>query len=317
MISLLAWLEKALGMGTRFFWLRLFEKLSYVLALIIPAVAKRNLNVIRAYANLHGVKLESNYRIYRQYLFYQLKLLLDMFLIARISKSSFKKNLVMDKKDELRLLDLVQSGQGACIISMHFGNWELGALLFQHYGKNAGSLYFEQLDTALNNWFTQTRTGIGAHLFHQRKGLKSSLEFLKSGGMMTVICDQDGTKNGHFLHFMNLWASFPRSLELFVKHTKAPLLPMLLWHEGDQYRFKFYDEITYDNENPDYASIYKNICNWMQEIIMHNPEQWLLLYDRFKLRHRPFLQEKGWLDSSLQDYQKAWSGESVEPREYK
>ncbi|MBW7874901.1 MAG: lysophospholipid acyltransferase family protein [Candidatus Cloacimonetes bacterium] len=314
---ILALVEAILGMGTRNFWLRVFETFSYGLAFFIPGAARRNLNVIRAYARQHSINLGSDYSIYRTYLFYQFKILLDMFFLARVSPAEFMSRVRLEDQAKEQIQELIDSQRGACILTMHFGNWELGARLFGCFGKRVGSLYFEQLDSTLQQWFSQTRTAMGAELFHQRKGLRSSMEFLKSGGLMTIICDQDGTKNGHFIHFMNLWVSFPRSLELFVKHTKAPLIPMLLWHEGDNYCFRTYQQIAYDPDDADYEAIYSELRDWMQNILVRNPEQWLLLYDRFKLRHKPYLKEKGWLESSLLDYEKAHKGELVQPGDYR
>lgn len=158
---------------------------------------------------------------------------------------------------------------------------------------------------------SERRHGAGARLFHQRTGLKAALQYVREGGILTLITDQDGTKQGRFMYFFDLLVSFPRALEFFMRHVQVPIVPMLLWHDQDGYRVEVGTRLDLSLP-PD--QLWTIIRDWMEATIIRDPAQWLLLYDRFKLRHQPYLKEKGALQDCMSAYQDAWKGNSVKER---
>lgn len=270
----------------------------------------RNIRVINRFIRDQSRPPLAPLKIKQRNLYFLFKNLVDFYQFLVLKRSGWQQ--IMEYDGVENLTQVYKSGRGVIGICAHIGNWELGGLVLNQYGIQASSLIFEQLNPALDSYMNKAREGSGVKLLHQRRGLRTALKNLEEGELITLLIDQDGTRNGYFQDFFGLHCSFPRSIELFLNHTEAALVPLVLLHssKSDGYQLKVLPELPIDIEatRRDYASLYGSIRDWFENIILENPDQWLLAYDRFKLRHVPMLQEKGILDQIQIDYERAWRG---------
>lgn len=104
---------------------------------------------------------------------------------------------------------------GICCIP-HAGNWELLARIRPCCDKveRFGSMYRQMTNPLLEQFIYNSRTGYGCEMFSKESGLKSVLQFAKTGGCLGVLCDQY-TQEGLFLPY-------------FGKMTNVTPLPALL-----------------------------------------------------------------------------------------
>lgn len=293
----------------RKFHLSLHKVLAFGMSKISFPAVERNLSVINKFRLSKGYGALNKGTVRYQFWCYQLKNIMD-FILYLVNGKIGLEQLVVWRQGEEKLRKVYDSGEGIIGICLHIGNWELGGRVLTDKGYQLNSLVFEQLNPALEKVIRRTRKNSKITLLHQRKGLRKGLKKLQEGQLVTVLCDQDGTYAGHFTDFFGLPLSFPRVFELFLSKSRARLLPMIILHNGEGYEIHILDEWTVDRENWDdwLPEFYKNLSRHLEFWIAKYPEQWLLVYDRFKFRHEKKWREEGRLEKIKAHYQDVWKG---------
>jgi len=294
----------------RFVFLRLSQIFAWLLSFIPIHPIDRNLKVLNHFARTSSRPELPIRKVKQRSIYYLFKNIVDFYQFLVLRRRGWQ-NLIEYQGME-HLTSPYQREKGVIGVCAHLGNWEIGGLFLKEYNIQASSLIFEQLDPVLDLFLNKAREGSGIKLLHQRRGLRAAIRALESGELVTVFADQDGTRHGYFQSFFGLHCSFPRSIELFLKHTEASVVPMILSHNpnSDGYVVQMLPAMEMDLEEirREPGPLYQRIRDFFEELIMENPEQWLLVYNRFKLRHLPKLREDGLLEKVREDYERAWEG---------
>jgi Kdo2-lipid IVA lauroyltransferase/acyltransferase len=267
----------------------------------------RNIRVINSYLrSKNKPTLDLRVTRYRN-IYYSLKNAVDFIRLLVLRKKGFDELIRVEGLDGLK--SSYDQGHGVIGLCLHLGNWELGGSVLTRRGFKVSSLVFGQLDPVLELFVNKARSGAKVGVLNQRSGIREGLRRLGKGELLAVHCDQDGTRNGHFLRFFGLHCSFPRVIELYALKSKASIHPMVMAHDPDSdgYVIRFYPKIEVDRENlkENLDEFYELLKHTLEEQILEVPEQWLLLYDRFKLRHDALLREQGLLDSVRSELEEA------------
>ncbi|PCJ18408.1 MAG: hypothetical protein COB02_10955 [Candidatus Cloacimonadota bacterium] len=269
----------------------------------IPAV-DRNLKVILNFQKLNGITSKPKSELKRKYYYYFLKNIIDFYKFLVIDPEQFYKVLKIDPLFD-GFLKSYEDGQGIIFAGMHLGNWELGPLVGYKYKVKMSSLVFHQISPVFESLISSLRRRYGVNLLHQRKGIKEAINRLNDGEVLIFLGDQDGTKGGHFQKLCGMTCSYPRGIELFVKKTKAKVIPSILVHDGDNYRLAVEPDINCDEmrESKDFNQLHQQLKSVYEKYILEYPEQWLLVYDRFKFRHDKHLQKNGLYDEVKKEHE--------------
>ena len=289
--------------------LRIHRVVSHFMSWIKFPVVERNLKVIDRFVRKQGGTPLNLNEIRRKFWWYTLKNLMDYMLFLFEGNRDLE-DLVVWKSGEDVLRRAYSRGKGVIGICLHLGNWELGGRVLTDKNFQLSSLVFEQLNPALEHLISQTRKNFNIELLHQRKGLKTAVKNLRNGHIVTVLCDQDGTRAGHFMNFFDLPISFPRVFELFLKKTDASLIPLIIIHNDSGYELHVLPEWSVDRENFEawLPNFYEELSRHLEHWIVKYPEQWLLVYDRFKLRHQKKWEQEGCFEEIKTQYENVWKG---------
>ncbi|MCO4781386.1 MAG: lysophospholipid acyltransferase family protein [Candidatus Cloacimonetes bacterium] len=292
----------------RGFLLRLSKILSFILSFIPISPIDRNLKVIFSFRKSKNLEDLNARAIKSQYIYYFFKNIVDFYKFLVIKPDGFHEVLEIDPKFD-DFLKIYNENQGLISVAMHLGNWELGPLIGFKYGVQMNSLVFQQLSPVLEHLISTLRRRYGVGLLHQRKGVKEGIKKLNEGQFLSFLGDQDGTKNGFLQEFCGMTCSFPRGIELFVKKTNARVVPVVLIHVGDSYRLIIEDEIdvTTNRATQNFESLHIRLKELYEKYILLYPEQWLLVYDRFKFRHDKHLKSLGIYDQVKQEHKDMFS----------
>lgn len=293
----------------RAFHLRSQSALAFLLSKISFSSIERNLNVIDRYRVSRGEPPLNKSDVRFKFWYYQLKNLMD-FMIFLVNDQPGVEDLVKWACGEEILHRAYSDGNGIVGVCLHMGNWELGGRSLTDKGYELNSLVFEQLNPALDNFISKARINSKIKLLHQRRGIRKAVKMLQKGEIVTVLCDQDGTRAGHFTNFFNLPLSLPRVFELFLSKSNARVVPLIMLHTKDTYEIHVLDEwpVNRENWNEWLQDFYQNLSHHLEDWISKYPEQWLLIYDRFKFRHEQKWLEEGNLQEVKAHYQNIWKG---------
>jgi len=267
----------------------------------------RNISVINSYLDSQNKPLLDLRTTRRQNLYFMLKNIVDFVYFLVLGKGGLSELVKVEGLDGLQAS--YAKGHGVIGLCLHLGNWELGGAVLTRNGFKVSSLVFEQLDPVLGLFINKARHEAQVGLLHQRRGIREGLKRLQKGELVAVHSDQDGTRKGHFLRFFGLHSSLPRVLELFIQKSQACIHPMVMIHDSrsDGYVIRFYPEFEINREDfsDGLDEFYTRVRDTLEERILEYPEQWLLLYDRFKLRHDSLLRDQGLLESARVELEEA------------
>jgi Kdo2-lipid IVA lauroyltransferase/acyltransferase len=190
----------------------------------------------------------------------------------------------LDPQSEALLRAALAQGKGVLVATGHLGNWELFARRIVALGVPAGTVAKEAQDPRLTALLTKNRKNV--HLFWRDSPLsgRKMIRFLKEGGIVGILIDQDTRVTGQFVPFFGREAFTPRaaadlSLRLGTPlifgcgHRVAPRLHHAIFRSIDV-------PLTGDPEADSLALTAAATCEIEAEIRKH-PTQWVWMHGRW------------------------------------
>ncbi|MFC1480980.1 lysophospholipid acyltransferase family protein [Candidatus Neomarinimicrobiota bacterium] len=121
------------------------------------------------------------------------------------------------------LKSLQEQGQGAVLVSGHFGNWEYMNRALGLKGYQVAGMFVEQHGIG-GKMLGDIRAQTGSQLFGKKASPRAILRSIKSGSIMGIASDQDAKKRGHWHTFFGQPASRPRGPAVFALQSNAPMI---------------------------------------------------------------------------------------------
>lgn len=182
----------------------------------------------------------------------------------------------------------VARGKGVLCITGHMGCWELLAtFVASHYplAVVGADIY----DPRLNEILLAERQDNGYESFPRTAaGTRRILRWLKSGGVLGILIDQDTRVDGEFVDFFGKLAHTPSGPVILAERTGAALVPITIRMNADyshtvEARAEVELQRTGDPQADRLANVEK--CSKAVEgFIRQTPEQWVWMHNRWKTR---------------------------------
>ncbi|MBU1108718.1 MAG: lysophospholipid acyltransferase family protein [Candidatus Riflebacteria bacterium] len=188
----------------------------------------------------------------------------------------------------------LKKGKGVILALPHLGNWEILGAAIAHAGYPLNSFYLAQKEGEIGGLLDHFRNYSGIVLHDRDRGGIKALKALRNSGILGMIADQDGARNGIYMNFLGHWVSMPAGPANWSLKTGASLMPLFSLRCGHspEYRATFLPPVSEDSGadyNERVISRTVALTRWMEEIILQHPEQYLWFYDRFKPRHEAWI----------------------------
>ncbi|MFC1745558.1 lysophospholipid acyltransferase family protein [Candidatus Riflebacteria bacterium] len=187
--------------------------------------------------------------------------------------------------------EIFKKNGGGLILVPHLGNWELLGTQLCDQGFPLGALYLENDNDFLARITHFFRSKSRIKLFNRKNELRQAVEHLKRGGLLGLINDQDGTRGGIFHDFFDRQVSSPVGPAYWQAKFKCNVFLLYCIRKSFE-NFEMYAEILCkkgEKMSPFALNILIN--QKYEEIIINNPENWLWMYNRWKIRHHSSLVE--------------------------
>ncbi|MCT8160066.1 lysophospholipid acyltransferase family protein [Pseudoruegeria sp. SHC-113] len=118
------------------------------------------------------------------------------------------------------------AGAPVVIVTAHFGSYDAARAAVVAQGCEIGGLYKPMTNPYFNAHYVEALSAIAKPMFPRgRKGLAEMLKFLKGGGMVGLLIDQD-IANGALLEFFGKPARTPLSAAEMAIRYDAPMIPI-------------------------------------------------------------------------------------------
>ena len=136
------------------------------------------------------------------------------------------RNVDLAAGDEAMLRAAQAEGKGVVVVTGHLDNWELFARRIAMLGLPCGTVAKEAQDPRLTALLKTSRESTGMRVFWRGSPLaaRELIRFLKSGGILGILIDQDTRVAGHFVPFFGRLAFTPRAAGDLAVRLGAPMI---------------------------------------------------------------------------------------------
>jgi len=178
-------------------------------------------------------------------------------------------------------------GRGAIVATGHIGNFELGgACLARRY--RLLDVVKTQRNAPFDQYIQGMRHSLGIETVPmQRSGIRV-LKHLRSGGLVSLLLDQDAGDQGLTTSFLGRDASTWPGVARFSIRTGCPVIPMALVRlDGGSHELKISPHLMpggFADQPEDVRCYLEKISAGVEVFIRENPEQWFWVHRRWKSR---------------------------------
>jgi KDO2-lipid IV(A) lauroyltransferase len=188
-----------------------------------------------------------------------------------------------------RLEPVLATGRGLICVTAHLGNWEVVAARTAQLAKVAvvaQRLYDPRFDEALN----AGRRKMGITVFPRNTSVRPILKWLKEGGVLGALCDQDTNVDSVFVDFFGRPAKTPSGPAWLASMTGAALVTAFIHRQADgRYAMRFSEEIpvprrSKEGPEPDLSPVVQEYTRHIEAAVREHPEQWVWMHERWRSR---------------------------------
>tara|TARA_R110000782_G_scaffold108382_11_gene196927 strand:- start:602 stop:1426 length:825 start_codon:yes stop_codon:yes gene_type:complete len=178
------------------------------------------------------------------------------------------------------------AGQGVVLISLHFTTLELGAALLGQRVTIDG-MYREHRNPVFDLVQRRGRERHNADARAiEREDVRAMLKSLRAGRAIWYAPDQDyGRKASVFVPFFGVMAATVTATSTFARLGKAQVVPFIQTRlpDGQGYLLTVHPPLT-DFPVGDEVADALRINQWIEQVILQQPEQYMWVHRRFKTR---------------------------------
>lgn len=211
-----------------------------------------------------------------------------LFEFSRLPITSREKLLELVEFHNIRYLDeALEKGNGAIVVTAHFGSWEMLAAATAANGYPVNSIVGRQHNQYVDDLINQIRDNAGNKTIPIKTALRGLITALRRNEIVAILSDQDAGKSSVFVEFMGLPAKTPAGPALFRIKFGAPLIPVFIVRRDDGIHHDVYFEppIEYEstgNRKEDITQITQKYTNLIEEYVRKYPDHWFWLHRRWK-----------------------------------
>lgn len=176
-------------------------------------------------------------------------------------------------------------GRGAIVATGHIGNFELGGVtLARRY--RLLDVVKSQRNPLFDHYINALRASRGILTVPMDKSGPRVLRHLRSGGLVSLLLDQDAGNDGLTVDFLGSPAStWPGAARLSIR-TGCPVIPMAILRQGDgNHRLAISEPLWPGSRSDcpeDVQEYLQLISRAVEEFILDHPEQWFWVHRRWK-----------------------------------
>lgn len=219
-------------------------------------------------------------------------MLMEMLQIPRkFHLTNWRERIVLDgHAHALERLLRGDSGTGSIFLTGHFGNWEMAGYLFGVFGFPPHSVARALDNPHLDRFLRRFRERTGQKMIDKNGGYEQMLEVLRSGGVLSMLADQDAGERGCFVEFFGRPASTHKAIALLAIEYNAPIYVGFARRVGPGFRYEVgSQDVIVPADWADQADpvryVTQRYTSALEAAIRLAPEQYLWLHRRWK--HQP------------------------------
>jgi len=185
-----------------------------------------------------------------------------------------------------RFEEALSRGKGVVAVTGHIGCWELLAAHFSMMGYPLAAIVRPVRDERLEALVDGLRSSKGMKPISRVNNVKAAYSWLRRGGVLGVLIDQDTSVKGVFCNFFGRPAYTPAGPAYLALRTGAAIVPMAIQMEEDGTQvIKVKEPIDVPQGGDTEASvrsIMQSCTDEIEDYIRFRPAQWVWMHERWK-----------------------------------
>lgn len=204
------------------------------------------------------------------------KYLVDFFRSSRYTEEYIEKNITLKGRENID--NCLSEGNGAIILAMHYGNWELGGAIIGGLKYPITAISLENKDKRIANLFFKQRAINGLRSIPLGMQIKEAFRTLERNELLAILGDKDYTSNGINVRFFGKEAVIPKGPAVFSLKTGAPIIVSAMTRCGDDSFELVFEKPIKPSRTGDYDKdirvIMEQYLKLFEKYIYKNPNQW-------------------------------------------
>jgi KDO2-lipid IV(A) lauroyltransferase len=188
-------------------------------------------------------------------------------------------------------------GKGVILVTGHIGSWELFARRIAALGLPSATVAKETQDPRLTKLLEDSRAGAGVKVFWRGSAMsaREMLRFLRAGGMLGILIDQDTKVGGYFVPFFGRPAFTPRAAGDLAVRTGAAMVFGCAHRVGPSSHravVRRIDPPRSGDRDQDSLALTAEATRIIESEIRAHPEEWVWMHPRWKTQSTEITREK-------------------------
>jgi KDO2-lipid IV(A) lauroyltransferase len=182
------------------------------------------------------------------------------------------------------LRDALRARGGAIALTIHLGNWELGARVTALSGFPVSAVALEDRGRRAAKLFFREREKCGIRVFGVGNAVKEVLRALARNEVVALLADFDPTDKGVAVNFFGKPVVFSRGPFAIAAKAHAPIVPCAMVRSGAKKFQLIFDAPVLMEEG---KRTEEEIIERMERFISAYPSQWCIFRDVWNTSERP------------------------------
>jgi len=189
-------------------------------------------------------------------------------------------DLEVPERDEL--VDALQEGTGAVVVTGHFGNWDIAAKTLRDYGRPINVVMARDVNATTHEFVRQARERVGVHVIYSDTSVFSSLNMIRALRRNEIVALQLdrplGAGGMRMVPFFGALAPFPSGPFVLARLSGAPLIPVFIPRLGTRryaIRVRGRFQVPREAQDPHALDrIMADVVHAFEEVVREFPTQW-------------------------------------------
>jgi KDO2-lipid IV(A) lauroyltransferase len=212
---------------------------------------------------------------------------IEIMCIPSLSEEKLQEKIKCDDIDIIN--EKYKEKNSIILLTGHFGNWELGAMVVGLLADfHLSVLVKTQRNRIFSKWMNKAREKFGNSTIVLKKGYgaREIFKSLKSGGGVGIVGDQRGKRESIRVKFFGKDTPLFSGSAAIALKTRVPTFVLLAARQSD-YNYKFFaEELNFDNLPEDKEEAVRELTQRYISVIerytRQYPEQWLWMHNIWK-----------------------------------
>lgn len=241
---------------------------------------RANLRVVMGRRRVEGLVFATFYKYARNWA--------DVLLMSRLAGQRLER-LIGRKSGGAFLEDALSRGNGAILITPHFGNWELGGLALADRGLRVNVMTFREPDEKVNAMRERVRGERGIGTIYVNRDDSSPLAIieavnaLRRNEVVALLGERDGSSHTMDLDFFGKPTPIPVGAAYLALASGAPVIPVFIPLEGGRYATVMDEPVYFHGSRGNHGAAVREgtsrILRVFEKYIRAYPDQWYNFFD--------------------------------------